>query len=214
MVVYYYCPQSPNFLSVSQINCRNHNCSTLEHYTVEKLHTSLQLRHDERDGVSNNRRIDCLLNRLFWRRSKKATKLCDTGPSWGESTGGRWISSQMASNADNVSIKWPHHELSLSGLYPESNGVLDNYMYDADHDAIFSMDELTSYVDSFWWEDGDPIWITATRQVGASCKDMKTVFPSTGIPIIWIRRPSERLIFMTGILLSSRQRCYFETTPY
>ena len=124
------------------------------------------------------------------------------------------VTSQRVCNADNVSIKWPHYELSLSGLYPESNGVLDNYMYDADHDAIFSMDELTSYVDSFWWEDGDPIWITATRQVGDSCKDMKTVFPSTGIPIIWIRRPSERLIFMTGILLSLRQRCYFETTPY
>ena len=35
-----------------------------------RLH-SLQWRHNERDGVSNHRRIDCLLNPLFRRRSKK-----------------------------------------------------------------------------------------------------------------------------------------------
>ena len=28
---------------------------------------SLQWRHNERDGVSNHGRIDCVLNRLFWR---------------------------------------------------------------------------------------------------------------------------------------------------
>ena len=31
----------------------------------------LQWRHNEYDGVSNHQRIDCLLNRLFRRRSKK-----------------------------------------------------------------------------------------------------------------------------------------------
>ena len=34
-----------------------------------------QWRHNERDGVSNHRRLDCLLNRLFWRRAKKTSKL-------------------------------------------------------------------------------------------------------------------------------------------
>ena len=33
-----------------------------------KFLNSLQWRHDERDGVSNHRRLDGLLNRLFWRR--------------------------------------------------------------------------------------------------------------------------------------------------
>ena len=33
--------------------------------------TALQWRHDERDGVSNHQPHDCLLNRLFRRRSKK-----------------------------------------------------------------------------------------------------------------------------------------------
>ena len=35
----------------------------------------LQWRHNERDGVSNHRRLDCLLIRLFRCRSKKTSKL-------------------------------------------------------------------------------------------------------------------------------------------
>ena len=43
---------------------------------------SLQWRHNKRDGMLNHRRLDCLLNRLFRRRSKKTPKhrvtgLCD-----------------------------------------------------------------------------------------------------------------------------------------
>ena len=40
---------------------------------------TLWWRHIERDGVSNHRRLDCLLNRLFRRRSKKTSKLRITG---------------------------------------------------------------------------------------------------------------------------------------
>ena len=39
---------------------------------------TLQWRYNEGDGYSNHRRLDCLLNRLFRRRSKKAPKLCVT----------------------------------------------------------------------------------------------------------------------------------------
>ena len=40
-----------------------------------QLNSSLQWRHNERDGVSNHRCLDCLLNRLFRRRSKKTSEL-------------------------------------------------------------------------------------------------------------------------------------------
>ena len=40
---------------------------------------SLQWRHNVRDGVSTHQRLDCLLNRLFRRRSKKTPKLRVTG---------------------------------------------------------------------------------------------------------------------------------------
>ena len=38
---------------------------------IDKL---LQWHHNERDGVSNHRRLDCLFSRLFRRRSKKTSK--------------------------------------------------------------------------------------------------------------------------------------------
>ena len=41
--------------------------------------STLQWRHNERDGVSNHRRRHCLLNRWFWCRSTKTSKLCITG---------------------------------------------------------------------------------------------------------------------------------------
>ena len=40
---------------------------------------SLQWRHNERDGVSSHRCLDCVLNRLLRRRSKKTSKLRTTG---------------------------------------------------------------------------------------------------------------------------------------
>ena len=43
------------------------------------LHPSLHWRHHWHDSVSNYQPYDCLLNRLFRRRSKKISKLCVTG---------------------------------------------------------------------------------------------------------------------------------------
>ena len=40
---------------------------------------SLQWRHNERDGISNHQPHECLLNRLFGRRSRKTSKLRVTG---------------------------------------------------------------------------------------------------------------------------------------
>ena len=42
-------------------------------------HETLQWRHNDRDGVSNHRRFDCLLNSLLRRRPKKTTKFHATG---------------------------------------------------------------------------------------------------------------------------------------
>ena len=60
----------------------------------------LQWRHNERNGVSNHRSPDCLLNRLFRRRLKERSKLLVTGLCEGNPpvTGG--FPSQRASNAE------------------------------------------------------------------------------------------------------------------
>ena len=44
-----------------------------------ELTISLQWRHNERDGASNHQRLDCLLNCLLRRRSKKTSRLRVTG---------------------------------------------------------------------------------------------------------------------------------------
>ena len=46
---------------------------------MHNLDKPLRGRHNEGDGASNHLRLDCLLNRLFRRRSKKTSKLRVTG---------------------------------------------------------------------------------------------------------------------------------------
>ena len=68
----------------------------------------LQWRHNEHDNVSNHEPHDCLLNRLFGRRSKKTSKLRVTGLGVGKSPGTGEIPTKRASNAENASISWRH----------------------------------------------------------------------------------------------------------
>ena len=70
----------------------------------------LQGRHSEHNGASKHRRIDCLLNRLFGRRAKKTSKLRVTGLCEGNSPMTGEFPAQMASEAENVSILWDHHD--------------------------------------------------------------------------------------------------------
>ena len=72
--------------------------------------TTLRWRHNERDCVPNHQPRHCLLNRLFGRRSKKTSKLRVTGLCAGNSPRNGEFPAQMASNAENVSIWWRHHE--------------------------------------------------------------------------------------------------------
>ena len=66
-----------------------------------------------RDSVSNHQPHDCLPSRLFRRRSKKTSKLRVTDLFVGNSLGTGEFPAQMASNAENVSIWWRHHETEI-----------------------------------------------------------------------------------------------------
>ena len=74
-------------------------------FSVGNSDPPLLWRHNEHDSVSNHQPHDCLLNRLFRRRSKKTSKPRVTGLCVGNSQ----FPAQMASNAENVSIWWRHH---------------------------------------------------------------------------------------------------------
>ena len=95
--------------------------SVINRYVIEQwFHTiqsdisttipmTLQWRHNGLNGVSNHQPRDCLLNRLFRRRSKKTSKLRVTGLCAGNSTVTGEFPAQMASNTENASIWWRHH---------------------------------------------------------------------------------------------------------
>ena len=86
---------------------------------------TLQWRHNGRDGVSNHQLQDCLLNPLFRRRSKKAPKCRVTGLCEGNSPVTGEFPAQRASNAENVSIWWRHHDQRLSARlqWPRFNAL-------------------------------------------------------------------------------------------
>ena len=74
-----------------------------------KLNVCIKWRHDERHGVSNQRRLECLLNRLFRRLSKKTSKLRVTGIREGKSPVTGKFFTRRASNAENIFVWWRHH---------------------------------------------------------------------------------------------------------
>ena len=69
-----------------------------------KLPLALQWRHNGRNGVSNHRHLQCLLNRLFRRRSTKTSKLRVTGICAGNSPVTGEFPAQRARNTNNVYI--------------------------------------------------------------------------------------------------------------
>ena len=76
---------------------------------------SLRWRHNGHDSVSFHQPHDCLLNRLFRRRSKETSTLHVTGLCVGNSPGTGEFPAQMASNAENLSIWWRHHGFLYMG---------------------------------------------------------------------------------------------------
>ena len=98
-LVHTVCTMIPSHWNVSLVTCNSG--------------VALQWRHNGLDGVWNHQPYHCLLGRLFGARSKKTPKLRVTGLC-ADNSPSRWIPTQMASNAENVSIWWRHHGIQWS----------------------------------------------------------------------------------------------------
>jgi len=59
-------------------------------------------------------------------------------------------------------VTFPNHYTIVTGLYPESHGIIDNTMYDHKMKEEFKLGSETSFK-SFWW-GGEPFWITTKQQ--------------------------------------------------
>ncbi|MEE6475676.1 hypothetical protein FKM82_010835 [Ascaphus truei] len=57
---------------------------------------------------------------------------------------------------------FPNHYSLVTGLYPESHGIIDNKIYDVKRNAFFTLKSEEKFNPS--WYQGEPLWLTAMNQ--------------------------------------------------
>lgn len=59
---------------------------------------------------------------------------------------------------------FPNHYTLVTGLRPDHHGITDNTLYDEARPGVkFSMSARDQVQDRFWWDDGEPVWVTAEQ---------------------------------------------------
>lgn len=59
---------------------------------------------------------------------------------------------------------FPNHYTIVTGLRPDRHGIVSNNMLDPRRPGVrFSLGNPDQALDPFWWEEGEPLWITAER---------------------------------------------------
>jgi len=59
---------------------------------------------------------------------------------------------------------FPNHYTIITGLRPDRNGIVDNTMEDpAIPGVLFRMANHDAVVDRRWWDQGEPLWVTAEK---------------------------------------------------
>ena len=61
-------------------------------------------------------------------------------------------------------------------MWPEEHGILDNFMYDASQNIVFQGGEQASDFKSFWWNEREAIWSSASQQVSFFTKFIFCIF--------------------------------------
>lgn len=62
------------------------------------------------------------------------------------------------------SVTFPNHYTLVTGLYPESHGVVGNTFWDPDLEAEFHYTDPARSMQPKWWAGGEPLWVTAEKQ--------------------------------------------------
>ncbi|XP_061166399.1 glycerophosphocholine cholinephosphodiesterase ENPP6-like [Saccostrea echinata] len=66
--------------------------------------------------------------------------------------------------SDYPTLSYPNYYTIMTGLHCESHGMVGNYMYDEINDKNFLLAENPAQNLSFWWDDAEPVWITAEKE--------------------------------------------------
>jgi predicted AlkP superfamily pyrophosphatase or phosphodiesterase len=87
---------------------------------------------------------------------------------------------------------FPNHYTLVTGLRPDHHGIVENNMEDpAIPGVTFKMSDRRAVVDRRWWDEGEPVWVTAER---AGIRTAPMYWPGSEAPIHGVR-PSLWLAF-------------------
>jgi predicted AlkP superfamily pyrophosphatase or phosphodiesterase len=90
------------------------------------------------------------------------------------------------------SVTFPNHYTIVTGLRPDHHGVVNNYMTDDSiPGAVFKLSDRQVLADPRWWNEGEPIWVTAEK---AGLRTATLFWPGSETEIRG-KRPSEWLPF-------------------
>lgn len=62
------------------------------------------------------------------------------------------------------SVTFPNHYTLVTGLYPESHGVVGNTFWDPELQEEFYYTDPARSMQPKWWIGGEPVWVTAEKQ--------------------------------------------------
>ncbi|KAG8530669.1 uncharacterized protein KY384_004024 [Bacidia gigantensis] len=62
------------------------------------------------------------------------------------------------------SVTFPNHFTLVTGLHPESHGIVGNTFWDPEFEAEFHYTDPSRSMQPKWWKGGEPIWVTAEKQ--------------------------------------------------
>jgi predicted AlkP superfamily pyrophosphatase or phosphodiesterase len=62
------------------------------------------------------------------------------------------------------SVTFPNHYTLVTGLFPESHGIVGNSFWDPDMGKEFFYTDPTRSMQPEWWAEAEPLWATAAKQ--------------------------------------------------
>lgn len=87
---------------------------------------------------------------------------------------------------------FPNHYAIVTGMRPDRNGITDNSMIDPRRPGVmFSLGNSKQSLDPFWWDEAEPIWVTAEK---AGIRTATMFWPGSEVEIDGVR-PSDWLRF-------------------
>lgn len=92
------------------------------------------------------------------------------------------------------SVTFPNHYTLVTGLHPDHHGIVGNNMIDAEL-GRFSLGNKQAVTDRRWWDQGEPIWVTAEK---AGIKTGTMFWPGSEAEIHGVR-PSYWTAFDQGM---------------